>query len=176
LSQPSHKNIVLTGFMAVGKSVVGQSLAAKLKRSFVDLDEAIEGREGMKVREIFAAKGEPYFRKIEKELLRETLSGDGKVIATGGGTITDQENLRLLKETSVLIFLTARPETILTRATAGGNKRPLLQGNDKLEKIKELLTRREQAYSQAHFSIDTDGRSVNEVVEEIIQVIGKVEE
>jgi shikimate kinase len=162
--------------MAVGKSVVGQRLAQKLKRAFVDLDLAIETREGMKVREIFSAKGESYFRKVEKELLREALIGDNKVIATGGGAVMDNDNLCLLRESTVLIELAAKPQTILRRAAAGENQRPLLQRGDKLRTIKELLSRRQQAYSQAHFSIDTDGRSVDEVVAEIIQVITKGKE
>jgi shikimate kinase len=175
LLKPSQKNIVLTGFMAVGKSVVGQRLARKLKRSFLDLDTAIEQREGMKVHELFSFKGEPYFRRIEKEMLREALSGDDKIIATGGGAIMDEDNLRMLKETSLLISLRARPETLLARAATGGSQRPLLQGDDKLERIKELLRQRERAYGQAHLSIDTEARSVDEVVEQIAKAINSDE-
>ena len=171
LFKASRKTIVITGFMAVGKSVVGQRLARRLKRSFVDLDAAIEQREGMKVHEIFSSKGEPYFRTIEKEMLREALGGADKIIATGGGAIMDEDNLRLLRETSLLISLTARPETLLVRAAAGGSQRPLLQGDNKLEKIKKLLRQRETAYGQAHLSIDTEARSVDEVVENILQAI-----
>jgi shikimate kinase len=157
--------------MAVGKSVVGRRLARRLKRSFFDLDSAIEKREAMKVHEIFASKGEPYFRKVEKKLLRDALGSGGKVIATGGGAIMDEDNLRLLKETSLLVLLKAAPDTLLARAS-GGNKRPLLEGQDRFQKIKKLLSQREAAYSQAHISIDTEARSVNEVVEAIIRAIG----
>jgi shikimate kinase len=175
LPQASRKNIVLTGFMAVGKSVVGRELAHRLKRNFVDLDLAIESREGLRVSEIFSVKGEPYFRKVEKELLRECLKGEAKVIAIGGGAIIDEENLRLLKQTSVLIALKAKPETILGRASAGGSRRPLLQGADKLATIEKLLAHRERLYGQAHFSIGTDRLSVKEVVEEIIKLIPSAE-
>src|SRR3989338_6836241 len=96
----ADKNITLIGFMAVGKSVVGQRLARKLKRPFVDLDRAIEAKEGMKVSEIFARKGETYFRKVEKETVRELLGRNGQVIAAGGGAVVDEENLNLFKARS----------------------------------------------------------------------------
>ena len=79
LPQSSKKNIALTGFMAVGKSVVGRRLARRLKRPFVDLDQAIERTEGMRVEEIFNRKGEAYFRKAEKQTLREILRQGGQV-------------------------------------------------------------------------------------------------
>src|SRR5581483_6571307 len=84
--------------MAVGKSAIGRTLAKKLRRRFVDLDALIEKSEGMKVREIFTQKGESYFRRLEKRVLEEVLARDGQVIATGGGAVMDEENLRLLRE------------------------------------------------------------------------------
>jgi len=170
LLQTAQKNIVLTGFMAVGKSAVGQKLAQSLNRPFVDLDQTIEDREGVKVKEIFARKGEAYFRKLEKETMKEVLSRDGQVVATGGGAVMDTENLRLLKQRSVLISLTATPETLLRRS-GSGNKRPLLKEGDRLGRIGELLTQRKRVYRQAHFTIDTDQLSVDEVVERIIKAV-----
>lgn len=167
---PAEKNIVLTGFMAAGKSVVGKRLARRMKRRFVDLDRSIEGREGMEVREIFERKGEAYFRNAEKKMLREILREDGLVIATGGGTVVDEENLRLLKQRSLLICLTAPAEALLQRAGAG-EKRPLLHGNHRQKRIEELLRQRDKAYAQAHLSIETGGLSVDEVVEKILKVI-----
>jgi shikimate kinase len=92
------------------------------------------------------------------------------VIATGGGAITDEGNLGLIKAESLLICLTAQAETLLARSR-GGSKRPLLTGGDKLNNIKELLHKRAEAYNQAHLKVDTEGRSVDQVVEQIIQVI-----
>jgi len=165
---PSEKNIALTGFMAAGKSVVGQRLAQRMRRRFVDLDQSIEEREGMEVRAIFERKGEAYFRKAEKEVLREVLRQEGLVIATGGGTVVDEENLRLLKRKSLLICLTAPPETLFQRA-GSGPRRPLLQGDSQEERLKELLRQRGRAYAQAHLSIETGALSVDEVVEEILK-------
>ena len=95
--------------MAVGKSAVGRNLARKLERHFVDLDKVIEREEGMKVKEIFSRKGENYFRRAEKLALEKVLLQDKQVIATGGGAVMDEENLRLLREKSFLVCLTAAP-------------------------------------------------------------------
>jgi len=170
LLQSSQKNIVLTGFMAVGKSAVGRKLALKLKLPFVDLDQAIEAREEVRVKEIFECKGEAYFRKVEKENLKEILSRDGQVIATGGGAVMDSENLHLLKQRSVLIYLIALPETLLRRLRSE-NQRPLLKAEDRLVRIEDLWAQREKGYRQAHISIDTEHLSVDEVVERIIKAI-----
>ncbi len=170
LVQPSQKNIVLTGFMAVGKSAVGRRLASKLKRPFVDLDQAIEAREEVKIKEIFECKGEAYFRKVEKETLKEILSREGQIIATGGGAVMDSENLHLLKQRSVLISLIAPSETLLRRS-GSENQRPLLKAGDRLVRIEELLAQREEVYRQAHISIDTEHLSVGEVVERIINAM-----
>jgi shikimate kinase len=169
---PPHapKNIALTGFMAVGKTIVGRKLARRLRWRFVDLDRAIERAEGMKVQAIFERKGEGVFRELEKRKLSDILSQECQVIATGGGAIVDEENLRLLKEKSFLICLTAQPETLLRRA-GGGKRRPLLDVADRQARIAELLHRREKNYAQAHARIDTDTASVDDVVEKIIALV-----
>ena len=112
--------------MAVGKSAVGRTLARKLGRRFVDLDKIIEKSEGMKVKDIFSRKGESYFRRAEKRALAEVLFEGEQVIATGGGVVIDEENLRLLREKSFLVCLTAAPEVLCAApekqatAVAGG--------------------------------------------------------
>lgn len=166
----AQKNIALTGFMAVGKSVVGQRLAERLRRRFVDLDKAIEEAEGMRVEEIFGRKGESYFRALEKRKLKEVLGQEGQVIATGGGAVVDEENLRLLKEKSFLICLTAAPAMLLQRS-GGAKGRPLLSGEDKERRIAELLRQREKCYAQADAHIDTTRLTVEEVVDKILKAI-----
>lgn len=170
MPQSSKKNIALTGFMAVGKSVVGKRLAQRLKRRFVDLDQAIEKKEGMTVSEIFDRKGENYFRQAEKSMLSDVLKKDGQVIATGGGAVMDQQNLDLLKQKALLVCLMARPETLLRRSGTGKD-RPLLKGEDRQKRIQELLRQRGESYAQAHLCIETNCLSVDEVVEEIIKEI-----
>ena len=156
--------------MAVGKTAVGRSLARKLRRRFVDLDRLIEKTEGMKVRDIFSQKGEPYFRRLEKKFLAEILREEGQVIATGGGAVMDDENLKLLLEKSLLVCLTASPEVILKRSGNGAN-RPLLQGVDRKERLEELLKQREKNYGQARAFVDTSDLSVGEIVEKIVTLL-----
>ena len=156
--------------MAVGKSAVGRNLSKKLKRRFVDLDRLIEKKEGKKVREIFSEKGEPYFRQLERQALSEVLEQEEQVIATGGGVILDEENLRLLKEKSLLVCLTASTDVILKRVGAG-SKRPLLKGTNRKERIEELLSQRSNHYAQAHFAVDTSESSIDQVVDAIIEKI-----
>jgi shikimate kinase len=156
--------------MAVGKSAVGRTLAKKLKRRFVDLDKVIEKSAGMKVREIFGQKGEAYFRELEKAALGQVLEQNNQVIATGGGVVMDAENLRLLREKTLLVRLTATTDVLLNRA-GNGAKRPLLKGGNRKERIEEILTQREANYTQAHVGIDTSDLTVGQVVEKIITLL-----
>jgi shikimate kinase len=170
LAENSAANIALTGFMAVGKSVVGRNLASKLRRRFVDLDKIIEKSEGMKIKDIFGRKGESYFRRAEKQALAKVLFQSEQVIATGGGAVMDEENLLLLREKSFLVCLTANPEMLLLRA--GDNRqRPLLADSDRLQRIGELLALRERNYAQAHVSIDTSDLTVNQVTGKIMEAL-----
>ena len=169
------KNIALTGFMAVGKTVVGRKLARRLKWDFVDLDRAIELAAAMKVKEIFKQKGEGFFRRLEKQKLSEVLEREGQIVATGGGAIVDEENLRLVKERSLLICLTATPQTLMRRS-GSGRGRPLLQGEeDRKSKIEALLKQREKFYAQAHLVIDTGDLSIDGVVDKILEQIRVIE-
>lgn len=158
--------------MGVGKSAVGRALARKLKMRFVDLDRFIEKGEGMKVREIFSRKGEAYFRQREKAALGDILAQEGQVIATGGGVIIDEENLRLLREKSLLVCLTAAPHVLLQRV-GNNTRRPLLAGSNREERIKELLEQRENNYSKAHVRIETNHLNVQQVADKIIALLKK---
>ncbi|MGH7797157.1 MAG: shikimate kinase [Candidatus Binatia bacterium] len=153
--------------MAVGKSAVGRNLARRLQRRFVDLDRLIEKAEGKKVREIFAAKGEAYFRHLEKRTLQEVLQQQGQVIATGGGVIMDDENLNLLRQQTTLIGLVASIDTLLARA-GNASKRPLLKSGDRRGRVGELMRQRETRYGQAHFTVDTNSLTMAQVVDKII--------
>ena len=163
-----HANIALTGFMAAGKTVVSRRLARVLGWSFVDLDAVIEADEGLAVRVIFASRGERYFREREKAALGQVLDGSEQVIALGGGAVVDPDNLRLLKERSLLIWLKVSPQTVLGR-TGETNDRPLLQGPDRLKRIEELSAERESIYAEADFTLDTDELTVDQVVQRIQQ-------
>jgi shikimate kinase len=156
--------------MAVGKSAVGRNLAKRLHRRFVDLDRLIEKAEGMKVRDIFEQKGEPYFRQLEKQTLANVLQQENQVIATGGGVVMDDENLAALREKTVLVCLTASTDAILSRV-GHGTKRPLLKGTNRRERVEELLRLREARYAQAHVTIDTSELTLEQVVNQIVEAV-----
>ena len=157
--------------MAVGKSAVGRKLARRLNRQFIDLDRAIEKCEGLNVREIFETKGEPYFRQLEKQALAHVLQEDGQVIATGGGAVLQEDNLRLLQERSLIVCLMADVNAIVRRA-GSGKQRPLLMTTDKAQRINELLKQRKEYYANAHIEIDTSDLTVDEVVGKILALAG----
>jgi len=165
-----QKNIALIGFMAVGKSAIGRTLARKLRRRFVDLDRVIERAEGSKVREIFEREGEAYFRQLEKQALATVLEANNQVIATGGGVILDNQNIQILRDKAVLIGLSAEMDVLLARA-GDGTKRPLLLGSNRREKIEDLLRQRAARYAQAHVTIDTSNLTVDQVVKKIIGML-----
>ncbi len=162
--------VILTGFMGTGKTAVGKKLAGKLHYRFLDTDLLLEKEKGKPVSKIFEEEGEPAFRKYEKAVLQKALTEEKVVIATGGGTIVDPENLKLMKEKGVLITLAADPEVILQRI-GHSSKRPLLQADDKMARIQELLEQRQGFYQQAHHAIDTSQKSVEEIVEEIAKIL-----
>ena len=156
--------------MAVGKSAVGRNLAKRLHKHFVDLDRMIEKRAGLKVREIFDAKGETYFRELEKQTLADVLKLPGQVIATGGGVVMDEENLRLLREKTLLVCLMASTDAILARV-GNGTKRPLLKGPNRRERVEELLKQRADKYAQAHIIVDTSQLTLQQVVDHIVSAV-----
>jgi shikimate kinase len=152
--------------MGTGKSTIGKKVADRLGWSFLDTDVLIEEDAGMTISRIFAERGEQYFRALERAVIARVCRVTRKVIATGGGVMTNEENVRLLKEHGTVICLTAQPEVILSRVQ-GNNDRPLLQSENPLEKIVELLAVRAEAYGKADFAIDTSHLNVDEVVETI---------
>jgi len=164
------KNIYLVGFMGTGKTVVGEILAKKLGKEFVEMDVVIEAKEGSKIADIFTKQGEAYFRSLEKTLLGSLSKKEGLVISCGGGLICDQENLKLLKETGVVFALRASVSTIYQR-TREHTHRPILNVDDPQEKIKQLLDQRDPYYAQAQHSIDTDNLSPEEIADKIITTL-----
>jgi len=167
-------NIILVGFMGTGKSAVGKMLARKLNRPFVDLDRQIEKETGRTVQQIFERDGEPAFRRLEAKGVREAAARKGHVIATGGGVMCGEENVQALKSSGVLVCLTASADTILERTSASLVSRPLLAGGDPKERITELLALRTPYYARADITIDTTGRTLQEVSEEILCKIEKL--
>lgn len=171
----SEKNIVLIGFMGTGKSTVGKVLAKKMNRALVDVDHRIEEMEKRRIAEIFEREGEAYFRKLEKEAIREIALGSNLVITTGGGAVIDPENLAALKRNGFLIALDAGAETIFQRVK-DTRHRPLLRSGDLLGEIKRLLDERRPHYREADLTFATDGKSPAQVAELIFEALNKEEE
>jgi len=158
--------------MGTGKSEVGKHVAKQLGRKFIDTDDLIEREEGMPIAQIFSQKGEPYFRELEKQMVIRVCAEGNAVIATGGGTIMNEENANRLKASGTVICLTATPEIILKRVRRDAT-RPLLQGGEPLTKIQTLLAARAETYARADVTIDTSRLNVNEVVQAVLTVAEK---
>lgn len=164
------RNIVLIGFMGSGKTTIGRALEKKTHITLVDTDELIEKAEGYKISEIFANKGEEYFRKCESEILKKLISEDEtKIISTGGGIVVKAENISLLKQLGKVFYLRIKPETVVKRLE-GDRTRPLLAGEDKLIKAGRLMAGRRELYEKASDKIiDVDELLEEEILEEVLK-------
>jgi shikimate kinase len=162
-------NIALIGFMATGKSAAGRLLAERLGKQAVELDAYIERKAGKTIPEIFAQDGEAAFRQLESEAAAEVAANDNQVIACGGGVVLNSENVNRLKESCIIVCLTAAPEVILQRVSADDTVRPLLANENKDQVIRELLAARQPLYQQvADIMLDTSELDINGVVEQIV--------
>ncbi len=166
------QRIILTGFMGTGKTTVGRLVAAKMGLPFVDLDEAICHRIGQNITEIFAQKGEAAFREIESQVLREILSQDEIVLATGGGTLLSDDNRRLCEQAGTVVCLTCDPEVLQQRLDDGEiTYRPLLMGDNPKEALVELWKRRREVYRKVFWQVDTSNKSPQQVANTIISLV-----
>jgi shikimate kinase len=152
--------ITLIGMPATGKSTFGRKLAKKLAYEFIDLDVWISTHEQKSIPEIFAQKGEEYFRKLESQALKEVLKGDYKVIALGGGTPCFFDNMLIINEKSISIYLYTSLEGLLTRITRDtAQSRPLFKAQSLEEthqKITNLYAQRRSFYEQAKIKLDLE--------------------
>ncbi|QQR79306.1 MAG: shikimate kinase [Deltaproteobacteria bacterium] len=173
------KPIILTGFMGTGKTAVGEQLSQKLGCPFLDTDVMVEKATGKTIPEIFEKQGEPAFRELEKKMLKKALENEMIVISTGGGAVMDSDNRTLMKEKGFIIALSASPEVILERVSQVDN-RPMLKMADKegkkdqqekLEKIKNLLSKRSPFYREANKIVDTTSKKIEETVAEILKIV-----
>jgi shikimate kinase len=162
-------NVALIGFMGVGKTAVGEVLAKKLNRKFVELDLLIEQKAGKSIPEIFQQDGEVAFRELEIEATKEIAREKNLVIACGGGVVLNKINIDRLREESRIVCLTASPRVILERISGGGGERPLLKGDNPSSTIQGLLRFRKPFYQTAtDIKIDTSKLDVDSVAEQII--------
>jgi shikimate kinase len=162
-------NIVLMGFMGTGKTSVGKKLAATLNLRFVDMDQIIEERAGKPITRIFAEEGEPHFRSLERALVVELAAQGGQVIACGGGVVLNPDNIHDYSKTGLVVCLTATPELIFQR-TARATHRPLLEQQDRFQRIVDLLEKRRALYASIPHQVDTAARTTDQVAEVILEL------
>jgi shikimate kinase len=177
--------LILTGFMATGKSSVGPIVARRLGWEFVDVDTIVVARVGKPVAQIFADHGEAHFRQLEREAVAQLTSDRRRcphchgpfpeVISTGGGVLVDESNCAALKRVGVIVCLSARPEVIAARVERSKAKRPKLTegGKSTLVRVKELMDERADAYARADVQIDSSDLSVEQLADRVIGAFGE---
>lgn len=164
------KNIVLIGFMGTGKTSTGRLLAGRLNRPFLDVDKKIEQETGLAISDIFQLYGETHFRQLERDVISRLARYTNTVIATGGGVVLKQENMARLKSTGVIVSLTASLDIILERTSRRG-VRPLLDCEDRAERVAKLFQDRAALYKKADYIVDTGCMSPHQVAEKIIVLL-----
>ena len=156
--------IYLVGFMTAGKTTVARALGARLGWRAEDVDELIEARERKTIAEIFSRHGEPYFRNVEREILRLLLPIRHAVVATGGGTFMDPENRLTINRDGLSIWLDVPLDVVFTRLPADG-RRPLASDRAQMERLFAL---RQTGYAQAHVRVDAGHSQPEEIAEQIV--------
>jgi shikimate kinase len=169
--------VVLIGYRATGKSSVGKSLSSKLKIAFWDTDLMVEKNMAMPVKEIVAFHGWDFFRLKEKETIKTLMQKKAGVFATGGGVVLDQENVDLLKQAGVIIWLNAPLQDIVDRLNKDAqNKaiRPQFTTGNIAEETVNIMQQRLPLYEKAaDYTVDTTGKKVAQIAEEIYQYLRK---
>ena len=160
--------LALVGLMGSGKSAIGHRIARALKLEFADIDQQVVDAAGISIAEIFEIAGEAKFREMERAALAKTIAGSPKIIATGGGAFCQEDTAELMLQSSHVIWLKAKPETLLARI--GNTKsRPLLHADDPLVTLIKLLDQRTRFYQRAHIHIDTDGMTAQRAVRAMLK-------
>lgn len=164
----SRPHILLVGLPGAGKSTVGRRAAERTGRAFLDFDAEIERRQGRTVAQIFAESGEPFFRRLERELTAEVAEFGGMILAPGGGWIADPENVARLGGSARLVWLKVRPSVALARMKQEVAARPLLMRPDPLAELKKLLEQREALYAKAEHLINTELVTLDQAVDRVV--------
>jgi shikimate dehydrogenase len=169
-----ERPVFLTGFMGVGKSVVGQALAARLGWEFVDTDEWVTRKAGMPIARIFESQGEPAFRELEREAVAQAASRRRAVVSLGGGALLDNANFDRIDAAGTLVFLEASPQYLEQRLAANASARPLLAGLTESERgarIRSMLDERRPVYERALYRVSTDGKRPGELADALARML-----
>ena len=167
------QHLALVGFMAAGKSTIGKKLARKLKCAFFDTDDLVTKDHGQ-ISDIFYEEGEKAFREYEHSAIAHVIDeSEPGIMALGGGALTHEPTLKLLKKRTYRIFIKVTPEQVLERLRKSRRVRPLLGPTPSLSRIKELYTKRMPQYAHADLVIEADGMSTTQIVEAIVEWMHK---
>jgi shikimate kinase len=165
----SAPHLILVGLPGVGKTTIGRAAARQLGRQFLDFDQEIERRSGMSVREIFRLKGEEHFRGLEFALTEELSRGGGMVLSPGGGWITQQKSVELLRSAGRIVYLRASPEAVARRLRRV-ETRPLLAGRDPAVALRELYEKRRSLYETADMVLDTERLARQQLIAKVVEL------
>lgn len=164
-------NITLTGMMGAGKSRIAENLSRYLNGFVaVDTDVLVEYHNNQYITDMFAQKGEEFFREAESKIIKMVCQKDSLVIALGGGAFERPENRKIIQENSRVIYLKASPETLFERI-ANCKNRPMLKDGFGVKEVEEILKRREPNYNLADYVVETDGKTPSEIVREILGLL-----
>ena len=169
ISRPMSNNVILVGFMGAGKASVGRILARRLGRCFVETDEMIVAKEGVSIPEIFAGKGEPYFRALEEEVVHLLALKTGHVIATGGGLPCREGRPEALRALGTMVWLSGEFDVLYRRALGTG-QRPMLAGRSR-EEADAIYRSRTAFYGQADITVDTTSLGPDQVAARVVAVL-----
>jgi XRE family aerobic/anaerobic benzoate catabolism transcriptional regulator len=164
--------VALLGLRGAGKTTVGRRLARRLRVSFVELDRRVEEAANLTLAEIFSLHGEEYYRRLERQALRDILDAGARVVvATGGGIVTNPDTLALLRQRATTVWLKAAPEDHWNRVVKQGDRRPMANHPQAMHDLRALLAAREPLYSSAAMTVNTSGHSLREVVDGIARAL-----
>jgi shikimate kinase len=166
--------IYLIGYMGSGKSTVGNLLADQMKLNFRDFDKYIEHETGKTIAEIFDTDGEDKFREMEHHYLKKCITTMNEVVSLGGGTPCFYDNIELINQTGISVYLKVRVDLLVKRLSTATNKRPLIRDLSATELqyfIETNLEKRKSIYGKAHYTITADDRNASEIVNDIIKKI-----
>lgn len=167
-------HLILVGLPGSGKSTVGEALAERLNRSFLDFDREIERRESASISEIFAIHGEHYFRQQELELTLELRQCGNMIVAPGGGWVTNKGVVEIVRPPAMIVYLKVRPETALARLGAQRAARPLLSRPDPLGELRRLLAERDPLYSKADHVVSTEVSDIKRLVDKLAELASTI--
>ena len=163
------QHVILVGLPGAGKTTVGRLVAERLHAGFVDIDTVLIRKEGKPITMIFAEKGEPAFREMERKEMEAALANQPAVIAPGGGWAAQPGAMDDAKARAYVIYLKSLPATAAARAVPSGT-RPVLMGDDPEAQMRDLIKEREPFYAKAHATVQTEAKKAEKVADEVVRL------